>query len=294
MARMIFSAPTHEEALERAAQELGVPVSALETEILEDNSETADGEDEAGVCLRVCVGIDFLANKAVELLEGLLKAMDIEATTEVAVDDGVINIQVQAEKGSILIGREGHSLDAVQHWVSRALARESHSSPSLVIDVENYRKRKFDKLRATAVRAAERVRGSGESYKLNAMGPIERKFVHNALKDVEGVTTFSVGREGRRSVVVEPTESPESTEEPDARDDKDVVSNGIILDHSDMPEDDLISDESALSQLGAVASSGQEETQPIEPVHKDDEDSLEPPRQVLPDEDDGELIDELH
>ena len=122
MARMIYSAPSSEEAMSRAAEELRLPPEALEMEILDDNREDESvEEEERGVCIRVQVSTDHTARRAVELLRGLLDKMKVEAQVEMRKNGGMIHLSVVSPQSSILIGRDGNTLDAMQHWLIRAI-----------------------------------------------------------------------------------------------------------------------------------------------------------------------------
>jgi len=276
---MIFSGASEEEALERASQALGLPVESLEAEVLEDSRRDEEGESdpEAGVCIRVCVRLSYVGDRAREILVGLLAAMGMEGSVDQDLDGGTILLNVSAPGGSILIGREGHTLDAIQHWLTRAMARVALATPSLLVDVEDYRQRKFARLRQTARGAAHDAARTGEPARLPIMGSIERKFVHNCLKDFEGVTTYSVGHEGRCYVVVAPEEE---------------ATGGVVIDQPDLPDDDLISDPSAFSQLRVIATPSGDDAEEDEEASSE---VLEGAKDESSSEDDEEAIeDELH
>jgi hypothetical protein len=158
---------------------------------------------------------------------------------------------------SILIGREGQTLDAVQHWVSRAVARETYGSPRLFVDVEQYRHRKLAKLERMARREARDVVETGKAVRLDPMGPVERKHIHNLLKDVPGVTTFSIGREGERRLVIAPAGSERGEERledeeelGELRGDEPIAPNKR---GPTKPSDDLLKTGSTLSSLRVIA-----------------------------------------
>ena len=263
MARMIYSEATQEKALERAAQELKLPLEALESEILDDNRGQENvGEEEPGVCIRVRVSQAYTAHKALEILRRLLEAMEVDGQVEMRTDKDGINLLVVAAKSSVIIGRDGQTLDSIQHWLTRAVAREVYATPRVFVDVENYRRRKFAKLERMVHGLARKTLQTGEPIRLEPMGPVERKFIHNCLKDVEGVSTFSVGKEGRRSVVISPKEGAEEEPGSRARDYEDEEDEGDerkeraprpAPEPEDLSDEELLTDESAFSRLRVIA-----------------------------------------
>lgn len=244
MPRMIYAGASQDEALDRAAEELKLPREDLECEILEDNRDQQDvPEEERGVCVRVRVKQQRVGHEAAEILRQLIEKMGVGAQVEVHSEPDRVRVVILSPTSSILIGREGQTLDAIQHWLIRAVARVVLTSPRVVVDVEDYRQRKFNRLKRQARKIAEKVAETGEAVRLDPMGPVDRKFVHNALKDIEGVTTYSIGREGRRRVVI----SSEKAE-------------GAEREHDDLggadderPEDEFLDQESAYQKLKVVA-----------------------------------------
>ena len=281
MRRLIFSAATREEAIARASQELGLPVDALEFEVLEDNRDRSGEEEEPGVCIRIRPSPSYFGQRAAEILRKLLDAMEMAGTVEHRTERDSIQLMVLSPQSSVLIGRDGQTLDAIQHWLTRAVAREASVMPPMELDVENYRRRKFAKLAKNARIVAKRVLRTGEPAQLGVMGPVDRKFIHNCLKSVADITTYSTGPEGRRYIVIAPVEAARK-------------GGQVVVERPDLPEDDALSSESAFSQLKVV-------TTPPAVADFVDED-IEPgtPRISLPPKDgaekgEGEEIeDELH
>ncbi|MDQ3777510.1 MAG: KH domain-containing protein [Actinomycetota bacterium] len=103
----------------------------------------------------------------------------------------------------LLIGRHGHTIDAVQYLVNAILTRRVPGR-SAVVDAAGYRARREASLAGLALRAADRARRDGERVELEPMTAVERKIVHLRLRDVDGVATTSEGTEPNRFVVVFP------------------------------------------------------------------------------------------
>jgi spoIIIJ-associated protein len=101
-----------------------------------------------------------------------------------------------------LIGRKGERLSALQHLVNLMLSRRMGEWTRVLVDVEDYRGRRERQLVEVARRAAERVLATGTMLQLEPMTALERRWVHIALRDVDGVATQSIGEEPQRRVVV--------------------------------------------------------------------------------------------
>mgnify|MGYP001829080320 CR=1 FL=1 len=144
---------------------------------------------------------------AVEILETLVEMMGYDASVEVTTGD-TAKITVygandeEKEALGALIGRKGERLSALQHLVNLMLSRKMGSWTRVLVDVEDYRGRRERQLVEVATRAAERVAETGQMLQLEPMSALERRWVHLALRDVDGVATQSIGEEPMRRVVV--------------------------------------------------------------------------------------------
>jgi spoIIIJ-associated protein len=142
-----------------------------------------------------------------ELLEHLVGLMDYEARVEVsAAPSPRITVygadDEEKEALGALIGRKGERLSALQHLVNLMLSRKMGTWTRVLVDVEDYRGRRERQLIEVATRAAEHVRESGQMLQLEPMSALERRWVHLALRDMEGITTQSIGEEPMRRVVI--------------------------------------------------------------------------------------------
>jgi len=123
---------------------------------------------------------------------------------EVAAVEGADEIVVtcSADELGPVIGRHGQTIDALQYLCNAMLAREEDRKP-VTVDAAGYRDRRRRTLEEIATRSAEQAK-HGERVLLEPMTPVERKVVHEHLKDVPGVETSSEGTEPNRYVVVSP------------------------------------------------------------------------------------------
>jgi spoIIIJ-associated protein len=148
---------------------------------------------------------DGEAGLARALLERTLSALGLSATVGVAETEDEVTATVSGQDLGILIGRHGQMIDALQ-YLANALAHRvvGEERRRIVIDAAGYRARRAATLEALARRSAEQAAATGRRVELEPMSPVERRIVHEALKDDPEVSTESEGTEPHRHVVVLP------------------------------------------------------------------------------------------
>jgi spoIIIJ-associated protein len=209
------SAPSVEEAIEAALDELGVSEQEAEVEIVREPQRGLLGIGGQDAVVRVRVRdeevsgteLEEQAELAEEFLDGLLERMGIDVDIEHHVVEGAMYVDIigseQEEAGmGLLIGKHGATLDALQELVRSAVQRRTASRCRVLVDVEDYRKRRRSQLADRARQIAQRVRRTGKQEALEPMNPYERKIVHDAASEVSGVESASEGEEPTRRVVI--------------------------------------------------------------------------------------------
>jgi spoIIIJ-associated protein len=208
------SAPSVEEAVEAALEELGVSEQEARVEIVQEPRQGLLGIGSHQAVVKVSVPeveatgaiVEEQAEIAAEFLEGLLDRMEIAADVEYEVVDGVMYVDIlgaQDDEGmGILIGRHGQTLEALQDLVRAAVQRRTEDRCRVMVDVEDYRKRRRAQLAAKARETANRVKRTGRQERLEPMNAYERKIVHDAAGEIAGVETASEGEDPERRVVV--------------------------------------------------------------------------------------------
>jgi spoIIIJ-associated protein len=147
------------------------------------------------------------ADAAADFLEELLSRMDIDAIAEPNPQEGHMYVDIvdgPEDDMSLLIGRHGQTLEAIQELTRMAVGRRLDQRVRIIVDVEDYRKRREARLEEHARELAERVRDEGREEELEPMNSYERKLVHDAVAAVEGVETESRGVDPDRYVVIRP------------------------------------------------------------------------------------------
>ena len=167
---------TVEDALEAALSELGVNRDQVEYRVLEVPTKPLFGllgGKEAKVEVTV-KKIDPVEN-ARQFLINVTKKMGLNVMVDVNTTEENVVLNVRGEDLGLLIGKHGQTLDALQYLTNLAAHRESRDRVRLVVDIEDYRRRRAVTLEQLALRLADRVKRSGERTALEPMNPHERK-----------------------------------------------------------------------------------------------------------------------
>ena len=142
------------------------------------------------------------AHNARAFLLGLTERMGVPAQIAVAESEEQLKMVLSGENMSILIGRRGETLDALQYLTSLNVNRAREDYLRVSLDTENYRAKREEALRKLAVRMAGRCKKSGRRVALEPMNPYERRILHSALQADPDVTTHSEGEEPYRRVII--------------------------------------------------------------------------------------------
>jgi len=195
-----------EEAIEAAARRFNVNTDALKTEVVEEGAKGFLGIGSKPAKVKISLKPQSVAPFAEGVLSRILRGMSFPDTVKIQKDsDGNPVLNIQGPSGGTLIGRHGHTLEALQYLVSKVVQRMTGDEKTIiVVDVENYLERQKDKLRELAVNLAQKARETGTEIPMRPMSSKDRRVVHLALKDHEHVTTESRGEGLRRKVVIVP------------------------------------------------------------------------------------------
>jgi spoIIIJ-associated protein len=202
-----------EEAVEAALLELGVSEQEARVEVIEEprSGVLGIGSHEAVVRVRVVApridpeDLEDQADTAADFLEELLGHMGIDAVAEPNLHGDHMYVDVIGEDEddmALLIGKHGQTLDAIQELMRMAVGRRLDERVRVIVDVEDYRKRRESRLADRAREVAARVLKSGTEEILEPMNSYERKIVHDAVSDIDGVESSSRGEEPDRAVVI--------------------------------------------------------------------------------------------
>ena len=137
-------------------------------------------------------------------LKGLLEHMGSQAVPHAwKADEDTYMVELIGEDLGYLIGRRGDTLDALQHLCNYAVNRGVDGHIRINVDAEAYRQKREDSLRRYATKKAQQVLKAHRRTTLEPMNAYERHVIHATLQDMERITTYSVGTEPNRRVVIE-------------------------------------------------------------------------------------------
>ena len=201
------SARSVEEAVAKAVTELGAPsADKIEYTVLEDAKKgfLGIGATDARITASYVVGGE---QEALAFIEKLIADMNIEAEiTMTDGDNGEKRITVNGQSAAILIGHHGETLDSLQYLANLAANKRIDGKKGeyvkISVDVEGYRAKREETLRALARKMASRVIKYKKSVMLEPMNPYERRIIHSEIQGIEGVSTNSIGSENNRKVVI--------------------------------------------------------------------------------------------
>ena len=145
-----------------------------------------------------------------EIVERIAAAIGADVSISASERDGVVTVSGAGPDVALFIGKHGQTIDAIQ-YLANAIARAAGSEHEVVVDAAGYRARRTATLETLARRTAQRASATGRRVALEPMTPVERKIVHEALKDDPEVETMSEGSEPNRYVVVLPRAAAHSS-----------------------------------------------------------------------------------
>ena len=145
------------------------------------------------------------AGAAREILSNLLGLLQLDAElSEPAVEGDQLFFQIETPDAGRVIGRTAQNLDALQFILNRMMSRRFEDAPYCVVDAGHYREQRREKLLADASVALERVRQTGRPWRMPLLNSMERRIIHQALKNCPDILTHSEDEEpdGRKRVVI--------------------------------------------------------------------------------------------
>jgi spoIIIJ-associated protein len=151
------------------------------------------------------VDVERQADAVADFVEELLSRMDVDAIAEPVEEGGRMYVDIldgDPDDMSLLIGRHGQTLDAIQELSRQVVGRRLDERIRVLVDVEDYRKRRAARVEDRAREAAERALDTGEEQALEPADALERKIAHDVVGAMEGVESESRGDDPNRYVVV--------------------------------------------------------------------------------------------
>ena len=227
-----FTGKTVKDAIEKGLKELGITEeqadvrvldegkkklfksipARVEIAILDNQKQENTEENSACVCEETAKNGATDGERTVVFLEGLFKLLNINACTELVAEGEKVEINVTAANTTAIIGKHGAMLDAIQTLAGAVANTGRDDYKRVVVDCENYRENREATLNKLSENLAQKAIRLGKKIQLEPMNPYERRIIHAALSEREGVSTVSEGKEPNRYIVI----VPDNLEDPDA------------------------------------------------------------------------------
>lgn len=194
-----YTEKTLEEALKSAARDKGVSVEELHYNVLEEKS--------GFLGVGRSVEIEAYCEKDVEnfivsYIQQYFDNAQLDGQVDIENDNGFYRITVNTSNNAILIGKAGKTLQAFNRLVKAAASAEFKKRAGLLIDVNGYKEDRYEKITKMAIRVAKDVRRTKIDATLDPMPADERKAIHNALANMEDITTQSTGEGATRRLQI--------------------------------------------------------------------------------------------
>lgn len=211
-----YEGKTEKEAIEKAANELGLERDQFDVEILETQKNTLFKKGFVKIRIHtdenVPVNTSYSAEvpkqkivadplpqgqfeeKLITFITEVITKMGYEVKVEIMFrEEHKIGIKLESASSSILIGRKGKNLDALQLLLNVYAGRLGREDVRIILDTENYRIRREESLVRLAYTSADKVRSTRTSILLEPMNPFERRLIHTTLNDIPDIETKSEG-----------------------------------------------------------------------------------------------------
>ena len=197
MNKYYFEGKTQEQAINLALYELNISEDDLIVNNVEDKSSLLKKNVKIEV-LNINEIITFIK----ETISKITKLMNAESNLEVRRRDNSISVTIFSDNNSILIGKNGKNVAALQLIIRQMVNTKLKEHLSIVIDVGNYKEKRVKSIEALAKRLAREAHKTKTEVTMDSMNSYERRIVHSALADDKYVYTESIGEEPNRKVVI--------------------------------------------------------------------------------------------
>lgn len=192
-----FTAKTLDDAIVLACQDYGILPDQLNYSIIEEKKGLFAKKVEIEV-YDLSDAIEF----AQEYLVNAISSFGITATTKASLSDDIIKITINSDHNSILIGKNGRTLQALNELTKLAVSSRFKKRYRVLLDIADYKGDKYKRVIHMAKRTAYEVQKTHVDAELDPMTADERRVVHNALSRIRNVSTESTGEGKKRHIVI--------------------------------------------------------------------------------------------
>ena len=206
-----FTAKTLDDAIVLACQDYGILPDQLNYSIIEEKKGLFAKKVEIEV-YDLSDAIEF----AQEYLVNAISSFGITATTKASLSDDIIKITINSDHNSILIGKNGRTLQALNELTKLAVSSRFKKRYRVLLDIADYKGDKYKRVIHMAKRTAYEVQKTHVDAELDPMTADERRVVHNALSRIRNISTESTGEGKKRHIVIKYVASKKVEEEKDS------------------------------------------------------------------------------
>lgn len=196
---------TKEKALEKALRKMGVTRDEVRVELIEENKGMMAYLGDRSVKIRVSLIRQEKKNsleEAKEALEAILFRMEIEGMVEGEQHGNEVHLNIRSDKGGLIIGKRGETIDALQHILNKILNKKGQERIKVLLNAEGYRERRKERIKQLAEKLAAKVKETGKSATLEDMSSHDRKIIHMTLQSDDRIQTESQGDGLFKKVVI--------------------------------------------------------------------------------------------
>ncbi len=199
---IIKSGKTVEDAIALALAEAGIERENAEIEIIEEGNKGFLGIGSREATVKVTKKEALAEDIARDFLYGIFERMGMFVTIDVKTEGENINIDLSGENMGLLIGHRGETLTSLQYLTNLTVNRMVKEHYRVLIDTENYKEKREETLKRLAKKIADKTLKYRRNVTLEPMTPYERRIIHSTLQGYDNISTYSIGEEPNRKIVV--------------------------------------------------------------------------------------------
>jgi spoIIIJ-associated protein len=141
---------------------------------------------------------------AIELAKGLLERMGVRTEVEGFLKEGNLYLEIKGDQEGILIGKHGRTLESLQMLVNRMVNKRLKNAMRVILDIDDYRKRRADSVTQMALRLGDEAKRTGHSQVAGLLNAYDRRIIHLTLKEDPFLKTESIGEGELKNVKIIP------------------------------------------------------------------------------------------
>jgi spoIIIJ-associated protein len=203
-----FKGATIEEAKAAAAEKFGVAEAQIEFTVLEEPKKGLFGIGKTDAVVLAEYSPKTKGTIATAYVKKILENMGVMNEVTLREEGENAFIDIIGDAGGAVIGRRGETLDAIQYLASMCANKGTKDYFRVTLDCNGYRTKREEILRDLAKKLSSGVLRTGKSASLEPMNPYERRIIHSAVSDINGVSSKSIGDEPYRRVIISSTNPP--------------------------------------------------------------------------------------